>query len=201
MMKSIDECWKELTPSPIIGVDEVGRGCLAGPVYAGAVVFNHFNDIEKYLDSKMLSAKRREELSAKIKVEHICGIGFASVEEISRYNIFQASLLAMKRAIESLGLKNSGHILVDGKFRIKGLDGFKQTPVIQGDKRIPVIGAASIYAKVARDELLVKLSKEFPQYGFEKHKGYATAFHKKAIRDYGACSEHRPTFSGVREYL
>ncbi|MBX7232068.1 MAG: ribonuclease HII [Bdellovibrionales bacterium] len=191
--------WKELVPQPVIGVDEVGRGCLAGPVYAAAVILNESVARSHYTDSKLLSASRRLELSEEIKALHRVGIGFASVEEIEQINILQAALLAMKRAVLNLSL-NFGHLVVDGNQKIPGLGQFSQTTLIKGDLRAEPVAAASIVAKVARDQLLTELELEFPQYGFSRHKGYSTAAHKAAIAQFGPCPIHRRTFAGVREF-
>ncbi len=198
-MTKID--WQKFSPRPIIGVDEVGRGCLAGPVYAGAVIIDESASFELYTDSKLLSEKRREKLYEHIKLHHRHAVGFATVEEISRLNILQASLLAMKRAIVALGVKD-GHVLVDGNQRIPNLPAsFLQTPIVKGDLRASPIAAASILAKVTRDRIMKDLDKDFPQYGFASHKGYSTKDHKEAIAQHGPIEWHRPTFAGVKEYL
>lgn len=189
-----------LLPRPLIGVDEVGRGCLAGPVVSAAVIFNSDVGLDSYKDSKTLSEKRREELSSQILSQHLVGIGSASVEEIDEINILQAALLSMKRAIEALPVK-TGHVLVDGHQKIKNLEGFAQTTYIQGDSRIAQISAASIVAKVYRDRLMKQLSLQYSGYGFEVHKGYSTAKHKAAIVEVGPCIMHRKTFAGVKEHL
>lgn len=188
-----------LAPQPLIGVDEVGRGCLAGPVFAAAVIFNEGVELQGLTDSKLISEKRREELSPLILSQHRVSIASASVEEIDEFNILNASLLAMKRAVE--GLKVSvGHVLVDGNKKIPGLH-LPQTTVIKGDLRVPVISAASIVAKVHRDQLMKSLAETFPGYGFEVHKGYSTSFHKESIQTLGPTQVHRKTFSGVKEFL
>lgn len=192
--------WREFSPTPVIGVDEVGRGCLAGPVYAAAVIFDSEELQDLVTDSKLLSEDRREELALLIKEKHKVGIGSASVEEIDELNILQASLLAMKRAIEALGVK-SGHVLVDGNQKIPNLPGYQQTTVIKGDLRVAPISAASIVAKVTRDNLMKELGAKYPVYGFEGHKGYSTPVHKQSIVDHGPCEEHRKSFAGVKEYL
>ena len=192
--------WNEYSPKPVIGVDEVGRGCLAGPVYAAAVIFKSDKLSDVVTDSKLISEPRREELAELILKEHQVGIGYATVEEIDELNILQASLLAMKRAIEQLGVKG-GHVLVDGNQKIPGLTGFKQTTVIKGDLRAAPISAASIVAKVTRDRLMKELGVKFPLYGFEAHKGYSTLVHKDAIVAHGPCDFHRKSFSGVKEYV
>lgn len=192
--------WRDFSPTPIIGVDEVGRGCLAGPVYAAAVIFKSdaLNDL--VTDSKLLSEKRREELADLILKEHIVGIGSASVEEIDEINILNASLLAMKRAVEKLGVK-SGHVLVDGNKKIPNLKGFEQSTIVKGDLRVAPISAASIVAKVTRDRLMKDLGAQYPHYGFEVHKGYSTPVHKQSIVDHGPCIVHRRSFAGVKEYV
>lgn len=196
--------WQAVTGGPIIGVDEVGRGCLAGPVFAAAVIlpedFASRFKREKITDSKLISESRRGELSQLIHNHAQVGIGFASVGEIDRLNILQASFLAMRRAVENLG-SLSGHLLVDGNQRISQLDdSFQQTTIIKGDLRALPISCASIVAKVARDGLMIRMSEKFPVYGFEKHKGYASEFHTQAIQRHGPCVHHRSTFAGVREH-
>jgi ribonuclease HII len=192
--------WRGLEPSPVIGVDEVGRGCLAGPVFAAAVVLPDGFDVEGVTDSKLLSEGRRERLAAMILDCAQVGIGFASVGEIDRLNILQATFLAMKRAIENLAI-GSGHVLVDGNQKIPHLEGaFVQTTVVKGDLRATPIGAASIVAKVTRDTMMKNLGEKYPVYGFEKHKGYASPLHLAAIQEYGPCVQHRSTFAGVREH-
>lgn len=197
-MPKID--WKSFSPNPIIGVDEVGRGCLAGPVYAAAVIFNSDDLSEIVTDSKLISEKRREELAQLIIKDHQVGIGFATAEEVDQLNILNAALLAMKRAVESLGV-TSGHVLVDGNKKIPSLNGFEQTTIIKGDLRVAPISAASIVAKVTRDRVMKELGVKYPAYGFEIHKGYSTAIHKKSIVEFGPCTEHRKTFSGVKEFI
>ena len=184
-------------PHPIVGIDEAGRGCLAGPVFAGAVILNF---PQQFKDSKLLSAKQRENLAIQIKTNHKFAIGVAHLEEIEKLNIHQASLLAMKRAVYQLKL-SKGHLLIDGAFSLKEIPSLSQTPLIKGDRRASPISAAGILAKTERDKLLIKLSELYPEYGFEKHKGYATLTHKLAIKKYGPCPIHRKTFSGVKEYL
>lgn len=193
--------WKTFLPAPVIGIDEVGRGCLAGPVYAAAVYFNSDILTELVTDSKLLSEARREELSSEILKHHQVGIGVASVQEIDEINILQASLLAMRRAVKNLGV-DSGHLLIDGNMRIPRMARtFTQTPVVKGDLRVALISAASIVAKVARDQLMKELSRKYPQYGFEFHKGYGTKDHQQTIAEHGPCKLHRRSFSGVKEYF
>ena len=193
--------WQSLSHSPVIGVDEVGRGCLAGRVYAAAAILDPSKDLSQITDSKKISEIRRKELSEQIKIDHQYGIGFASVEEIDQMNILQAALLAMKRAIESLGV-SSGFVLVDGNQKIPHLSpSFQQECVVKGDLRATPIAAASIIAKVERDEYITQMGETYPNYGFAKHKGYSTKSHKQAIQEFGPCSVHRKSFSGVKEFL
>jgi len=150
-----------------------------------------------FRDSKLLPEPRREELYKRITEHYPWSVGIASVGEIEEINILQASLLAMRRAVEGLGVK-CGHILVDGKFTIPGLKKvFLQTPLIHGDFRAENISAASIVAKVTRDRIMRDLAKEFPHYGFEENKGYGTTFHRRALEKMGATLHHRKSFSGV----
>ena len=186
--------------TPLIGVDEVGRGCLAGPVTAGAVIFNSTVDIKKYKDSKQLKEEQRNNLSASIHQNHLAAIGWASVEEIDELNILQASFLAMQRAIKKLQIK-SGTILVDGNQCIPNMGSFEQRAIVKGDQKLRLISAASIIAKVARDEFMKNLANEFNQYGFEKHKGYGTLYHREQIQAVGPSKWHRQSFGGVKEYI
>lgn len=193
--------WTEFFPAPVIGVDEVGRGCLAGPVYAAAVIFRTADLEDLVTDSKLISELRREELSELILANHHVGIGSASVKEIDEINILNASLLAMKRAIGNLKV-DGGHVLVDGNKKIPRLSrNFQQTTIIKGDLRAAPISAASIVAKVARDRLMKELGVQFPLYGFEIHKGYSTPVHKDSIAMHGPCKWHRRSFAGVKEHL
>ena len=193
--------YQSFSPYPIIGVDEVGRGCLAGPVYAGAVILKSDLGLERLTDSKLIVAEKRTEISEEIKKNHLWSIGIASVEEIEELNILKASLLAMKRAVEGLNVQG-GHCLVDGNFIIPNLPNvYKQTAIVKGDLRAAPISAAAIIAKVARDGLMQELVLKYPNYGFENHKGYATPEHKKAIAKWGTSVIHRKTFAGVKEYL
>ena len=148
-------------PHPIVGLDEAGRGCLAGPVFAGAVILNF---PQHFTDSKLLSEKQREELALQIKANHKFAIGTASLNEIETLNIQQASLLAMKRAVRQLKL-SKGHLLIDGLFSIKELPNLSQTSLIKGDRRASPISAAGILAKTERDKLIIKLSRLYPEYG------------------------------------
>lgn len=185
-----------------VGVDEVGRGCLAGPVYAAAVILGPNAPYELFTDSKLLSEKRRKEISDIVFETCDVGIGFATVKEIDEINILKASLLAMERAVQKLPEKfQKSVILVDGRDKIPGLKNREQIPLIKGDLRAAPIGAASIVAKVARDSLMKELDEKYPGYGFADHKGYSTAIHMQSIAKLKPTPVHRATFRGVKEYL
>lgn len=190
--------------TPLIGVDEVGRGCLAGPVVAAAVIFKSDIDVKLYKDSKQISEEKRNELSKSIHENHYVAIGWSTVEEIDELNILQATFVAMKRALDDLAKQTkivAGTILVDGRDRIPNMGLMKQLPIIKGDSQVSVISAASIAAKVARDQFMQKLALEFDQYGFEKHKGYGTLYHRQQIQKVGPSKWHRQSFGGVKEYI
>jgi ribonuclease HII len=191
--------WTAIQPSPVVGVDEVGRGCLAGPVVAAAVILS-YPQKKVFTDSKLVPAVRREELLIHVQSEHRFAVGFASVEEINVLNIFHASLLAMRRAVEGLNLGDQRcHVVVDGKFRVPGLPAhIDQTAFVKGDLRCEPISAASIVAKVTRDRYMRSLAENFPEYGFEIHKGYATLHHRDMLAALGPSSYHRAHFRGVR---
>lgn len=177
----------------VCGVDEAGRGPLAGPVCAAAVVFPEGVEIDGINDSKKLSEKKREVLFDLIKEKALAfGIAFASVEEIEEFNILNATYLAMNRAIEQLG-ENVDFALIDGNRVPKGIKVECET-VVKGDAKSMSIAAASILAKVTRDRLLLEYDEKYPEYGFKKHKGYGTAEHMEAIRTYGISEVHRPSF-------
>jgi ribonuclease HII len=201
--KNIDKInWKPFCKEGlfVIGVDEVGRGCLAGPVYAAAIVLSHHEWDQELTDSKLLSEERREHWARTIQSTEKFGIGIASVEEIEQMNILKASLLAMKRAIENLNIQ-TGIVLIDGNQKIPGLAGFEQMTFVKGDLRLAPISAASIVAKVSRDQYMKSLAKVWPQYGFDIHKGYGTPKHRKSIQEFGVTQLHRKTFSGVKEHI
>lgn len=186
-------------PGLVAGVDEAGRGPLAGPVVAAAVILDDQNPIAGLADSKKLSAARREWLFDEIRAKALCcSIAQASVEEIERLNILQATLLAMKRAVEGLRLTPK-KVLVDGN-RLPVLSMMAEA-IVQGDALVPAISAASILAKVHRDRWCATMDLAYPQYGFSKHKGYGTAQHLAALQLHGACPEHRKTFRPVAEVL
>lgn len=183
----------------IIGVDEAGRGPLAGPVVAAAVILDPLNPIEGIHDSKLLSEKKREALYPIIQEKALAyGIGIASVEEIDTLNILQATFLAMQRAVSALTIKGD-IVWVDG--RDTPDFGLPTVAIIGGDALHPEIGAASILAKVTRDEIMVKYGKQFPNYRFEQHKGYGTQVHMDALSKYGVLNIHRKSFAPVRSQL
>jgi ribonuclease HII len=183
----------------VAGVDEAGRGPLAGPVVAAAVILDELQPIKGLADSKKLTALRREALFDEIRAKALCSsIAFATVEEIDQLNILQATMLAMKRAVEGLRLKPH-KTLVDGN-RIPTLSMLAEA-IVKGDALIPSISAASILAKVYRDRWCADLDEAFPQYGFARHKGYGTAVHLAALREHGACPQHRRSFAPVASVL
>ena len=186
-------------PALIAGVDEAGRGPLAGPVVAAAVILDDKKRIRGLNDSKVLSPAVRERLYDEIRAKALCcSIGEASVEEIDRLNILHATMLAMKRAVEGLRLK-PGKVLVDGN-RLPILR-IAAEAIIGGDAKVKSISAASILAKVHRDRLCLQLHELHPQYGFDAHKGYSTPAHLAALKEHGACAIHRRSFAPVREVL
>ena len=182
-------------PGLLAGVDEAGRGPLAGPVVAAAVILDDMRPIAGLNDSKKLSPARREKLFDEIRAKALCcSIAQASAQEIDEINILQATLLAMRRAVEGLRLKPA-KVLVDGN-RLPTLDVLAEA-IVRGDATVPAISAASILAKVTRDRWCAELDAQYPQYGFAAHKGYGTAEHLAALQAHGACPEHRKTFAPV----
>ena len=179
----------------IAGVDEVGRGSLIGPVYASAVILKKSINQKLLKDSKSLSKKKREYLCTYIKKNSTWSIGKASVKEIEKLNILQASLLAMKRAIKKLKRKPT-HVLIDGN-KTPELENYNLKSVIKGDKKIPSISAASIIAKVSRDKFITTLSKKNKGYDWDKNFGYGTKQHLKALKKLGITKHHRKTFSPI----
>ncbi len=183
----------------VAGVDEVGRGPLAGAVVAAAVILDPEHWIEGLADSKVLSEKKRNELDIEIREKALCwSLGRAEVEEIDEINILQASLLAMKRAVEGLS-KCPDHLKIDGNKRIDMT--ISMETIVKGDSKVAAISAASIIAKVARDKEMVELDKQHPEYGFAGHKGYPTKAHKEALKKYGVLCCHRRSFKPVRDVL
>ena len=183
-------------PGLIAGVDEAGRGPLAGPVVAAAVILDDQHPIQGLADSKKLTALRRERLFDEIRAKALCFcIAEASVQEIDSLNILQATLLAMRRAVEGLRLKPN-KVLVDGN-RLPVLDVLAEA-IVKGDSKVPAISAASILAKVHRDRLCDEWHAQFPAYSFDAHKGYGTATHLQALRTHGPCPWHRQSFAPVQ---
>jgi ribonuclease HII len=183
----------------VAGVDEAGRGPLAGPVVAAAVILDDLQPIKGLADSKILSARRREQLFDEIRAKALCCcIAQASVEEIERLNILQATLLAMRRAVEGLRLKPA-LVLVDGN-RLPVLT-MRAEAIVKGDALVAAISAASILAKVHRDRWCAEVDAQYPQYGFARHKGYGTAEHLAALTAHGVCPQHRKTFRPVADVL
>jgi ribonuclease HII len=183
----------------VCGVDEAGRGPLAGPVYAAAVILDLARPIEGLADSKKLSEKQRDRLAAKIKETALAwAVASSSVEEIDRINILQASLLAMQRAVAALSLRPR-EILVDGHI-VPEFD-LPARAIVGGDASVAVISAASILAKTSRDAEMLRLHATAPQYGLDRHKGYGTAAHLAALRLHGAAAFHRRSFAPVMEVL
>ena len=181
----------------VVGVDEVGRGSLIGPVYAAAVILKKSINKKLLKDSKSLTKSKREILSNYIKQNSIWTVGKASVKEIDRINILQASLLAMKRAIKKIK-KKPDIILIDGN-QLPEIKNYKLRSIVKGDQKIPSISAASIIAKVTRDKMITNLGKKFKGYNWDKNFGYGTKQHLKAIKNLGITSHHRKTFSPIHK--
>ena len=186
-------------PGLVAGVDEAGRGPLAGPVVAAAVILDDLQPIRGLADSKALTALKRERLFDEIRARALCcSVAQASAEEIDRLNILQATMLAMRRAVD--GLRLTPHrVVVDGN-RVPVLP-MPVAAVVKGDAKVAAISAASILAKVTRDRLCAELHARFPHYGFDGHKGYPTPAHLAALREHGPCPEHRRSYAPVRACL
>ncbi|MFL6659588.1 MAG: ribonuclease HII [Massilia sp.] len=183
----------------VCGVDEAGRGPLAGPVFAAAVILHPERPIDGLRDSKKLTAERREELAPLIRQHAMAwAIAECSHEEIDRLNILQATMLAMRRAVEALSTLPTV-ALIDGNRSPAML--VRCVPIVEGDDKVHAISAASILAKTARDAALVELHALYPQYAFDQHKGYGTALHLARLREHGACPVHRRSFAPVRAVL
>lgn len=181
------------------GVDEVGRGAGAGLIYCCAVVLDPQKEIAGLTDSKKLSPKRRDILAAEIKSSALAwNVATASLEEIEQYNVLYATLRAMKRAVEGLSIQPE-HVYIDGNFAPDL--GMSTETVIKGDLKIPSISAASIVAKVSRDEEMIRWHEKYPQYRFDLHKGYLTALHLEALNKYGPCDLHRKTYAPIKKIL
>lgn len=186
-------------PGLLAGVDEAGRGPLMGPVVAAAVILDDLNPIKGLADSKKLTPLQREKLYDEIRAKALCcSIAMATAQEIDALNILQATMLAMKRAVEGLRLKPH-KVLVDGN-RLPKLAILAEA-IVKGDALVPAISAASILAKVYRDRWCADYDLEYPQYGFSGHKGYGTTAHLAALRTHGACPQHRRSFAPVAEVL
>ena len=181
----------------VAGVDEVGRGSLIGPVYAAAVVLNKTINIKLLKDSKSLTKSKREKLSKYIKKNSEWSIGKASIKEIEKINILQASLLAMKRAIKKLKKKPS-LVLIDGN-KLPKINNYNLKSIVKGDQKIPSISAASIIAKVTRDKIVINYGKKFKGYHWDQNCGYGTKKHIKAIKKLGVTKHHRKTFSPINK--
>lgn len=183
----------------ICGVDEAGRGPLAGPVSAAAVILDEANPIAGLADSKKLSEQQRDKLAPVIRERALAwAVAYASVGEIDQLNILQATLLAMRRAVLALPVRPQ-QVLVDGLYVPQ--TGIPSQAIIKGDSKIAAISAASILAKTARDELMLQLHEQYPQYGFAEHKGYPTAKHLAALGEHGVSEVHRRSFRPVRQLL
>lgn len=183
----------------ICGVDEAGRGPLAGPVSAAAVILDPARPIEGLADSKKLSERQRDLLAPIIRERALAwAVAYAEVEEIDTLNILQATLLAMRRAVLALPIQPQ-QVLVDGLYCPQ--TGIPSEAIVKGDSKVAAISAASILAKTARDELMLNLHAQYPQYGFDGHKGYPTAAHVAALREHGVSVVHRRSFRPVREAL
>ena len=183
----------------IAGVDEVGRGSLVGPVFAATVIFKKDIDKKKIKDSKQLSRDQRNLLEKYIKKNSFWTIGSASLKEIEKLNILNASLLAMKRSIKKLKSKPS-LIMIDGN-KLPIMSGYKLKSIIKGDQKVPEITAASIIAKVSRDRFITKMSKRFRNYAWNKNSGYCTKQHMSAIKKFGVTKHHRKTFGPIHNIL
>jgi ribonuclease HII len=180
------------------GVDEVGRGCLAGPVVSAAVILKESVNLKLLKDSKKITFKKRIEIAEHIKLNSTYAIGVGTVEEILNLNILHAALLSMKRAIDKLSIKPE-LVLIDGNFAPKGLKNFKT--IINGDEKIKSISAASIVAKVFRDQLMIKLSEKFHNYAWERNFGYGTKAHMEGLKKFGITSHHRKGFRPIHKML
>ena len=183
----------------ICGVDEAGRGPLAGPVSAAAVILDPNHPVAGLADSKKISGRQRDRLAAVIRERALAwSVAYADVAEIDRLNILQAALLAMRRAVLSLPVRPK-QVLVDGLYCPS--TGITSRAIVKGDSKIAEISAASILAKTARDTLMIELHEKYPQYGFADHKGYPTAAHLAALREHGVSAVHRKSFRPVRELI
>ncbi len=183
----------------ICGVDEAGRGPLAGPVCAAAVILDDANPVAGLADSKKLTERQRDQLAPVIRERALAwAVAYAEVDEIDSLNILQATLLAMRRAVLALQIPPQ-QVLVDGLYCPQ--TGIPSQAIVKGDSKVAAISAASILAKTARDELMLRLHEQYPHYGFAGHKGYPTAAHLAALREHGVSAVHRKSFKPVRDIL
>lgn len=186
----------------VAGIDEAGRGPLAGPVVAAAVILDRARPIEGLKDSKLLSASQRERLATVIRERALSwSVAWADAAEIDALNILRATMLAMRRAMLGLavvpaGVQIDGNRLPDLRLRDRQLVG---EAVVRGDSNIPAISAASIIAKTARDHIMIRMDRMYPNYGFARHKGYGTATHRECLQKHGPCEQHRKSFRPVRQ--
>ena len=191
--------WPFTLEDIVCGVDEAGRGPLAGPVFAAAVILHPERPIDGLRDSKKLSAERRGELAPLIKAHALAwAIAECSHEEIDKYNILQATMMAMARAVQALSTLPTVALIDGNRSPIMAV---RCHAIVEGDDKVHAISAASILAKTARDAALVALHQMYPEYGFDQHKGYGTALHLKRLREHGACPVHRRSFAPVRAVL
>lgn len=195
----LEQAWRARVGGPVAGVDEVGRGPLAGPVVAAAVILPDDRIIGGLADSKALSARRRQEIAAVLHQDALVSIAEATVEEIDRINILHAAMLAMSRAIAALSTPAAA-VLVDGN-RMPSDLAMPGEAVVKGDAKVAAIAAASIVAKVHRDALMSRLAEIHPGYGFERHAGYPTRQHRQALEALGPCPVHRRSFQPVRDLI
>ncbi|MBW2502082.1 MAG: ribonuclease HII [Deltaproteobacteria bacterium] len=195
----LERCLREKGYQRVGGLDEAGRGPLAGPVVAACVILNETGDQSRFVDSKKISATMRSRLYRELQgTGAIIGVGMVSETEIDRCNILQASLLAMKKAVLSMSLEPD-FLLVDGNQRVPVT--IPQQTLVQGESKSASIGAASIVAKVFRDALMDRYHQQYPEYNFQQNRGYATLEHRRAIAKHGPCAIHRQSFKCVREFI
>ena len=187
------------TEKKIAGVDEVGRGSWAGPVVSAAVILGSFTDVNVLKDSKKLSRLHRENIFKKLKDKAYLGIGFASVSEIEKHNILKATFLSMRRAVASLPII-PGHIMIDGPVVPKELEN-RATPIVKGDQLVPEISAASIVAKVVRDNHMALLNQKYPGYFWDRNSGYGVKAHFQALKTLGVSPSHRRSFKPIHKML
>jgi len=196
---SLERCLRQKGYNLIAGLDEVGRGPLAGPVVAAAVILKHNCDNSCFVDSKTINAESRSRLYEELQNnDAIIGVGVVSEAEIDHLNILQASLHAMKKAVLSMSV-HPDFLLVDGNQSVPVT--IPQQTLVKGESKSSSVAAASIVAKVVRDNLMDQYHLQYPQYNFQQNRGYPTLEHREAIRVYGPCAIHRQSFKGVREYI